>query len=376
MNNRAAGLRCCGQMVLVVFVAIGLTVSKKALADNNILVMDWESISGNVYINRYAAVAAMAALRVEGANEGPEWFEQYKVAKPKPIEQLHDLIGSPDVTSTDLPVFVVTCFPIARCDPSVLDPNQFWARQDVETNKSYIADTFGVNARNVEDAEDIAVVLGVVDPFNKNKHWPLPGQLIRKDTELLEEFRGSVRRDIFVVSTVDFGCGDFGYQCLRARVIELALLRLEKLQASQMSWKAYLFNFPAICGFAAVAPPTADNMTYIRTMGILIRSLLGQSDGEILFGVSRTQKLTLSEVHELLGRELDFRRGKVEDNNSTRRGADAFEQTTFSKRKDNVYMEPFIFVPRDIYSKGGDTAGRANGYPFPVYVHNSRKGRR
>eukprot|EP00922_Rhytidocystis_sp_ex-Travisia-forbesii_P045004 GHVS01067090.1.p1 GENE.GHVS01067090.1~~GHVS01067090.1.p1 ORF type:complete len:391 (+),score=45.72 GHVS01067090.1:116-1288(+) len=386
MNNKAGGLRCCGRMVLVVVVAIGLTVSKKALADNNdILLMDWQSITGEL---------------VERENEVPEWFKSYELMKTWHIERLHALIGSPAVTSTDLPVFVVAEFLItARCDLTASYEEQLSAIREVNNNKLYIANTFGVDVSKVEDADDIAVVLDVVDPFNTNKHWPLPGLIIRKDTEWGEQFRGSkVSRDIFLVSPVDFGCGHLGYQCLIARVIELGLLRL----ASKMSWKDYFCGLLNIRGSAAVAAvkKTAEclsphccrrpHKTYIRTIGVISESLVGRqlSHGDILFGLKEGEKLSLSTVHEHLGTELDNRGGK------DGKGDHAFDQTAFAKRKNDIYMEPVLFVSgiettrrprgcpqlvaqaklmelfRTKRPKWGTAPLTAHGYPFPIYVHD------
>eukprot|EP00922_Rhytidocystis_sp_ex-Travisia-forbesii_P044997 GHVS01067080.1.p1 GENE.GHVS01067080.1~~GHVS01067080.1.p1 ORF type:complete len:423 (+),score=55.97 GHVS01067080.1:217-1485(+) len=418
MNNKAGGLRCCGRMVLVVVVAIGLTVSKKALADNNILVMDWESITGARQLNMDVdAFATRICEREEKRNEElikgdgksmkkderdrnrhMEWMKQYKDAKESHTEQLHALIDSTAVTSTDLPVFVVADFLVpAKCYPSA--SAQEMAAAELARHKRYIANTFGVDVSKVDEAKDIAVVLKVVDPFNTRDLWPLPGLIIRKGTKLVEPFRGSkVSRDIFLVSPVDFGCGHLGYQCLIARVIELGLLRL----ASKMSWKDYFCGLLNIRGSAAVAAvkKTAEclsphccrrpHKTYIRTIGVISESLVGRqlSHGDILFGLKEGEKLSLSTVHEHLGTELDNRGGK------DGKGDHAFDQTAFAKRKNDIYMEPVLFVSgiettrrprgcpqlvaqaklmelfRTKRPKWGTAPLTAHGYPFPIYVHD------
>eukprot|EP00922_Rhytidocystis_sp_ex-Travisia-forbesii_P006156 GHVS01008907.1.p1 GENE.GHVS01008907.1~~GHVS01008907.1.p1 ORF type:complete len:399 (-),score=58.69 GHVS01008907.1:499-1695(-) len=176
MGHKAAGFPGC--FLVILFVAIGLTLSLKANADTNILVMDLDKTANFGYTRA----------------ESDGFHSEMQTA-------LHNLITNNNNASEKLPIFVVT---IAE---------SCFGGNDKEKRRQFVATTFGVNATDIISIPDVAAALQVNDPFSISGSWPIPAVFISKDTAWYpaassaeatgEETWKTVGRDIFLLSTRD-----------------------------------------------------------------------------------------------------------------------------------------------------------------------------
>eukprot|EP00922_Rhytidocystis_sp_ex-Travisia-forbesii_P006146 GHVS01008896.1.p1 GENE.GHVS01008896.1~~GHVS01008896.1.p1 ORF type:complete len:387 (-),score=34.48 GHVS01008896.1:263-1423(-) len=245
MGNKAAGFPGC--FLVVLFVAIGLTLSLKANADTNILVMD---LDGTANSNERNAETDCSELSSDTQTA------------------LRAVITNNNIASEDMPIFVVTAGRV---------PN----KENSAERLTFIAKTFGVTEVDVTDVKDIANELEVNDLYSKDGSWPIRGCLIKKSAQWCDETsracaksttdvnkeprreknktcHQTVDRNIFLVSSKDVDKSSVKH-CVFVRVIDFALQ-------------------------VAIAKGHGDGDFTVHTIGNRTSDLVGQSaKGEIWF---------------------------------------------------------------------------------------------
>eukprot|EP00922_Rhytidocystis_sp_ex-Travisia-forbesii_P006151 GHVS01008902.1.p1 GENE.GHVS01008902.1~~GHVS01008902.1.p1 ORF type:complete len:446 (-),score=55.55 GHVS01008902.1:544-1881(-) len=259
MGHKAAGFPGC--FLVILFVAIGLTLSLKANAETNILVMDLDGTANSTRDDRDEPFCSLMKSLCYGFANLETEAEAQRLSLQISSDMktaLHRLIGKTDIASECLPVFVVTA-------------------GNLDRRLDYVAETFGVTRGDIIEVSDIAQELIVTDPYSRDGSWPISGYRIKegakwcktspacststtgindeRSEEKEETCCQTVARNIFVVSSRDVVGRTVSKHSVLARVIDLSLQKAK-----------------------------SDEQITVYTIGDSRTDLVGKSEGgEILF---------------------------------------------------------------------------------------------
>eukprot|EP00922_Rhytidocystis_sp_ex-Travisia-forbesii_P021688 GHVS01031755.1.p1 GENE.GHVS01031755.1~~GHVS01031755.1.p1 ORF type:complete len:362 (+),score=40.32 GHVS01031755.1:84-1169(+) len=260
--------------MIPVVVAIVLSLSQKANADNNLLVMELDTL---YRCSRFFSNDAFKYLKEKnGTNVEVLYAQQTSEA----AKALHGLIQNNYIASVGLPVIVVTTTRQLR------NTEKKGTSEDLPlASIDFVAESFGVDTNTVEPFTNMADLLQVDDSYSIDGSWPVFGYRIRSDASW-GELNQTVGRDIYIVSAKDVVVySDFDKEILLARLINMALQCAYKKGGTLLGE----------CTTAKV--PTIT----VHTVGAKFSDLMGLSDEEkILFGGNSNRGIPLEEINNML----------------------------------------------------------------------------